>query len=322
MDAEHKGFDAWQESVRDSATTKRFLFSRLAWPARVNVVKRELIVMAVSVNGVLIAEAKIQEEMTRLRPEYTSYVRSNDGEPSEKQLREWAVEDLIEATLFRQAAVATQPVPSDERVQQYIKENAELYGTLPPEECFKLARETLQQRRMIKEIRKGVPQPGDEAVRAYYDANPGMFMMPEILRLSHICHFVNSGNKADAFLDLLRIKTDLADGRIDWLQAVENFSDSFQRDRGLFDPVSRDDVPAEIEAKLFALKEDEISDVIELDGRSLHLFRLLVREAPRVIEFKEAKEHLVGVLFEQSCQEALHAKFDALKEAAVIQREG
>lgn len=277
--------------------------------------------MAVSVNGVEIAETKIQEEMARLRPEYTSYVRSNDGEPSEEQLREWAVEDLIEAALFRQAAVATQPVPSDERVQQYLKENAGHDETLQREERFKLAREALQQRRMIKEIRKGVQQPGDEAVRAYYEANPEMFVMPETLRLSHICHFVDSGNKADAFLDLLRIKADLAGGRIDWLQAVEGYSDSFQRDRGLFDPVSRDDVPAEIEAKLFALKEDEVSDVIELEGRSLHLFRLLVREAPRVIEFKEAQEHLAGVLFEQACQEALHAKFDALKAAAVIQRE-
>ena len=276
--------------------------------------------MAVTVNGVEIPETKILEEVALLRPEYASYVQGNGGEPDEGQLREWAVEDLIEAELFRQAARTTQPLPSDERVQKYLDENAKGAETLSQEERLALGREALQQRRMIKEIRKGVKQPGEDAIRAYYDANPELFVVPETLRLSHLCRFVDAGNKADAFLDLLRIKAEIDGHRVNWVEAVAAYSESFQRDQGIFPPVSRDDVPAEIGEKLFALKPDEVSDVIELEGRSLHLFRLLVREEPKVIEFKEAKEHLSDILFEQACQEALHASFDALKEAAVIQR--
>lgn len=277
-------------------------------------------VMAVTVNGVEIAETEILEEVARLRPEYAAYVRGNGGDPDEGQLREWAVEDLIEAELFRQAARATQPVPSDERVQKYLEETAEGGEKLSQEERMVLGREALQQRRMIKEIRKGVEQPGEDAVRAYYDAHPEMFVIPEALRLSHICRFVDPGNKADAFLELLRIKAELDGHRISWAEAVETYSESFRRDQGIFPPVSREDVPAEIEAKLFALKPGEVSDVIELEGGSLHLFRLLTREEPRMIDFKEAKEHVSGILFEQACQEALHASFDALKADAVIQR--
>ncbi len=276
--------------------------------------------MAVTVNGIEIPEAKILEEMALLRPEYTSYVQGNGGEPDESQLREWAVEDLIEAELFRQAARTTQPLPSDERVQKYLDENAKRYEALSQEERLTLGREVLQQRRMLKEIRKGVKQPGEDAIRAYYDANRERFVVPETLRLSHICRFVDIGNKADAFLDLLRIKAEIDGHRISWAEAVAAYSESFQRDQGVFPTVSRDDVPEEIGEKLFALKPEEVSDVIELEGRSLHLFRLLAREEPSVIEFKDAKEHLSGILFEQAYQEALYAAFDALKEAAVIQR--
>jgi len=277
--------------------------------------------MALTVNGVEIKEAKIQDEMTRLRPEYESYVRGNGGEPSEPQLREWAEEDVVEEALFRQESVATQPVPSDERAQKFMDDHAELVKEFPEGERLARCKEALQQRRLMKELRKGVTQPGEAEIRAYYDAHAELFVVPEALRLSHICRFVEPGNKADAFLELLRIKTDVDNFRLNWVEAVENASDSFSRDSGLFEPVSRGDLPPEIEAKLFALKPGEVSDVIELGGRTLHLFKLLVKEPQQKLELKDVRERLSEVLFEEACQKALEAKFDALKAAAVIRRE-
>jgi len=279
--------------------------------------------MALRVNDVAISEAKIQDEMTRLRSGYEDYVRANGGEPSEAQLREWAEEDVIEKCLFQQAAIATQPVPSDERAQQLLEAHAELFEGIPDEERLSHGKELLQQRRLMREIRKGVKQPSEAELQAYYDSNSEMFMMPEMLRLSHICRFVDSGNKAQAFLELLRIKADVEHFKINWVEAVEANSDSFQRDQGLFTPVSQGDLPAEIEAPLFALKQGEVSDVLELEGQrqSLHLFRLLAREAPQKVAFAEAREHLEKALFEQACQDAVHTKYDELKASAVIQRE-
>lgn len=276
--------------------------------------------MALTVNGVEISEAKIQDEMTRLRPEYEAYVRANGGEPNETQLREWAEEDVIEEALFRQAAIATQPVPSDERAQQLVDDTPGLFESVPQEERLACSKATLQQRRLMKEIRKGV-KPVDEAeIRAYYDAHAELFEVPESLRLSHICRFVEPGNKADAFLELLRIKTDVGSFRLNWVEAVETCSDAFSRDHGLFEPVSRGDLPTEVEEKLFALKPGEVSDVLELGGRTLHLFKLLVKEPPRKLDLQEVRGRLSEVLFEEACREALEVKFDALRAAAVIQR--
>ncbi len=277
--------------------------------------------MGLTVNGVVIAPEKVQDEMTRLRPEYEAYVRSNGGEPDEAQLREWAEEDVIEELLFRQEAAATQPVPSDERAQQFLDDYADLFKDVPQEERLARSKAALQQRRLMKELRKGVKQPGEAEVRAYYDAHPEAFMVPESLRLSHICRFVEPGNKADAFLELLRIKADVDGFRLNWVEAVETCSDAFARDHGMFDPVSRGDFPPEIEAKLFALKPGEVSDVVELGGRTLHLFKLLVKEPPQKLDLIDVQERVSEGLFEEACREALDAKFDALKASAVIQRE-
>lgn len=275
--------------------------------------------MAVTVDGVEIPESEIVGEMERLRTEYDSYVRREGGEPSEAQLREWAVEDLVEEALFRKAAVASQPVPSDERVRQELEVHASAYADVPEGERFPRARAALQQRRLMREIRKGVTPPSEAEVRAYYDAHPELFVSPEALRLSHICRYVEPDTRAAAFLELLRIKAEVEKGTATWFEAVETCSDSFERDGGLFATVARDELPAEIEEKLFALKPDEISDVIDFGEQTLHLFRVMARMEPEQVAFEAAKEHLTGILFEQLCQDALNAKFDELKAASVIQ---
>ena len=277
--------------------------------------------MAVTVNGVEVKESDIQAEIKRLRPEYEAYVSANGGAPDEAQLREWAEEDLIEEALFRAAAVASQPVPSDDRVRQELEAHAETYKDVPEEERFVRGREALQQRRLIKEIRKRIAHPGEAAVRAYFDQHPEQFVAPEALRLSHLCRYVDPGTRSDVLLDLLRIKTDLSQSKVAWVEAVEACSDTFRQDSGMFATVARNELPAEIEKQLFALRPGEISDVIDFGQGTLHLFRLLAHLEPEKVAFETVKEHLAGVLFEQACQDALHAKFDELKAAAVIRRE-
>ena len=275
--------------------------------------------MAVKVDGVEIPESVIQAEISRLGPEYHEYVKREGGEPSDAQLREWAIENLVEETLFRQAAVSTQPVPSEDRVRQELEAHAEAYQDVPEAERFAKAQVALQQRRLMREIRKGVKPPAEAEVRAYYDANPDLFVAPEGVRLSHVCRFVNPQTRAAAFLDLLRIKTELEQNKMKWTEAVERYSDSFQRDYGLFATVARGELPPEIEEKLFALKEDGLSDVIDFGQQTLHLFKLMAHLQPGPVSFESVKEHLTGVLFEQSCQDALNAKFDEMKAAAVIE---
>jgi len=275
--------------------------------------------MGVTVDGVEIPESEIQAEMARLRQGYDEYVKREGGEPNEVQLREWAAEGLVEGALLKKEAAATQPVPSDERIRKELETNASAYAGFPEEARPDLARTALQKRRLTREIKKGVPQPSEAEVRAYYDANGDQFEMPESLTLSHICRFVDFTSRADVFLELLRVKTDVEQGRLTWREAVEAYSDTAEKDGGLFGTLPRWEMPGDIEKKLFALNPGEMSDVIETDGQTLQIFRVLARVAPKKLSYGEIKDHLKNMMFEQACGDALNARIDALKAAAVIE---
>ena len=273
--------------------------------------------MAVKVDGVEITEQEIQAEIEALRPEYVEYVRQQGGEPSDEQVREWAVENLIEGLLLRQEAIKTQPVPNEERVRKEL-ESAD-YSAFPEAQRAEQARVNLQQRRLVREIRKTVKPPADEEARAFYAGNPEVFVAGEGLRLSHICRWVDPVTRADAFLDLLRIKSEIEQGRISWIEAVQAYSDTAERDAGMFATVTRGDLPKEAEEALFALVPGAISDVIELDTQTLHLFKLLVKLESQQMPYEAVEANLKSSLFEQACQDALNARLDLLKAAAAIE---
>jgi hypothetical protein len=277
--------------------------------------------MSLTVNGVAIPEEKIVEEMARLREGYETYVRQSGGEPSEVQLREWAEEDLIEGELIRQEALVTQPEPSEAQALKNIEECPGFYKNIQEGERLAQSKVALRVHSFEKAIRKQVARPDEAELRRYYDERPELFMTSEALRLSHICRRVGPGgtDMPSAYLDLLHLKSELANARLNWFEAIES-SDTYRQDYGMFDIVMRGELPPAIEAKLFALETGEVSDVIDFDGSRVHLFRLLVKEPPQKVAFKEVREELSRVLFEQAYQHALEAAIDALKAKAVIER--
>jgi parvulin-like peptidyl-prolyl isomerase len=278
--------------------------------------------MAVTVNGVLIAEALVVSEMERLRADYVAYVTQNGGEASEVQLREWAEENLIEAELLRQEAAATQPEPSEERARKWLAEHESHYAQVPEAELVARAKDDLRVRRLEKEMRKRVPKPSESEVRREYDAHAERYVTPERLRVSHICRLIGPGGstKAAGYLELLRIKTDLASGALSWYEAIEA-SDTYQEDRGMFGALARGELTKEVDETLFALAQGQVSDVVELGGASLHLFRVLAVEPPAAVPFESVREGLGLSMFEQAYQSSLETLFDALRAKAEVRRE-
>jgi len=275
--------------------------------------------MAVKVDGVEIPEQKILSEIDALRPAYVEYVQKHGGEPSEEQLRDWAVENLVEGVLLRNEAIKTQPVPNEERVRKELESDD--YSAFPEEQRAEEARVALQQRRLLREMRKGVKPPSDEEVRAFYTENASSLMLGEGVQLGHICRLVTPATRANEFLELLRIKSEIEQGQIGWFEAVRAYSDTVERDLGYFDfsTVRRGELPEAVEEALFALEPGAISDVIDLDIQTLHLFRLLHKEESRQVSHDEIAADLKTVLFERAYQEALDAHLDALKATAVIE---
>jgi len=276
--------------------------------------------MSLSVNGVLIPEDKIGAEVSRMRERYEKYTRENGAEPKEAELREWAEENLIEAEVFKQAAENEVENPSAERVRQYVQTLVKQGDQMPEAELAAQAETELRLHALVKKVRKDVPRPTEAATRAFYEAHQDYFVSGEQLLLSHLCRFFYPVDKSALFLDLLRIKSEIESARLDWSDAVSRFSDTAEKDGGMFDPVVRGDWPEAIESQLFALAPGQISDVIEIEGTSLHLFRLIVKEPSVPLPFKDVRQSISDQLFEVSCQNALDARLDALKASAQILR--
>ena len=271
------------------------------------------------VNGVEISDLEIEQAMSKIRADYEAYVKREGGDADEAQLREWATENLVEALLFRLHAVAHQPMPSAERIQQELSQNAVAYQAYAEEQRSQKAREALQERRLLRQIRKGVLPPDKQKLREYYEAHPEVFVVPEMLQLTHICLVVNPITRAERMVELLQLKSMIEQGRLTWLDAVHAYSESFEQDHGIFAQVSRGELPEETEKKLFNLQPGQISDVIDFDGGTLHLFQVLKHCESRCSDFNEVRESLAEVLFETDCRDALNAMYDELKASAVIQ---
>lgn len=276
--------------------------------------------MSLSVNGVPIPEESVAAEISRMRESYEHYVRENGAEPKDDELREWAEENLIEEEVFRQEAEKVLPTLDEDRVRQYAEALARQENAPASSDLTARAARELKAHALMKNIRRQVSRPREPDVRAYYDSHPEQFVRGEVVRLSHLCRFFYPANKSELFLDLLRIKSEVAGARLEWAAAVERFSDTFAQDGGLFDAVMAGELPKAVESQLFALAPGEMSDVVELGGRSLHVFRLLAKEPPASLALKEVRQPIADLLFDQACQAALETHLDALKVAAEIRR--
>jgi len=278
--------------------------------------------MRLVVNGIEIPEEVVTREAERLRHPYEEYVRANGGEPDEAQLREWAVEGVIESELVRQEACATQPIPSEARIRQELTQYADTYQPYPEAERAARARAGLQVRRYLKQIRKDVPVPDEAAARNYFDTHAELFKVAEGVRLEHVCRFVDLASRPSVYMSLLQLKSDVEAGRVDWREeAVPYYSDTYNRDGGAFAVVTRGELPEAIERDLFALQPGQWSDVIDFGNGTLHLFKVTERLLPRALSFEEVRETVIQSLYRVAAEEAVYARIDELKNKASIQRE-
>src|SRR3712207_1451088 len=71
-------------------------------------------VMPWYVDGELVDDAQVRNEAQMMRPRYQESVTDMDPIEAEMQLREWALENVIERILLRQTALADpEPVPPE-----------------------------------------------------------------------------------------------------------------------------------------------------------------------------------------------------------------
>jgi parvulin-like peptidyl-prolyl isomerase len=151
----------------------------------------------------------------------------------------------------------------------------------------------------------------EKEIRDNYEENKDGYYHPERVNALHI--LVDSEALADEIVKQVR-------------SGKENFADMVRRhsqgaeainDGGETGPVAKGEYPYELEEPLFALKNGEISEVIQ-SVYGYHIFKMVKREKSRAMTFEESKDHIRARLLEQKREEEFAQWLSQLRKAASI----
>ena len=252
----------------------------------------------------------------------------NDEET--EQVQEVAIERIIARELIFQQALAEGVVATDEQItKETVKVMAnfpspeEFYATLEKagvdkDSYYRMIRQDLSVNMLTEKKALNAPEPSDEEVKAFFEANPEKMRKPAQVRASHILVKATDDESDEA-------KTK-ADDIYRQVQADEaNFAALAQEhsacpsgeqggDLGFFGPGS---MVKEFEAAAFALKPGEISDVVKTPF-GYHLIKVTERQEENTLSFDEIKPQIVSFLQEQAGAKQLHAWVEELRSKAEI----
>lgn len=272
--------------------------------------------MTLKVNGHVVPESLIRQEMERLRPEYEEAFKEMPAQQREQQLREWARENVVEHLLLAQEA-QRRNYPVDEGV--LTSRFAEMVGeeSLSEEEARKVKEDLrlqMQLEQLMEEIAQTIEPPEEEVIKQYYDAHPEEFTIPEQVNAGHIVFYINQNqNKIQAYQKIVEVEKRLKAGE-SFEQLAQSASECQEWQLGWF---TRGQMVQAFEDAVFALKPGQVSDII-LTEYGYHIARLYDRQPARLLPFDEVRSQIAERLRQERLQERLFELVDQLKETAEI----
>jgi parvulin-like peptidyl-prolyl isomerase len=149
---------------------------------------------------------------------------------------------------------------------------------------------------------------GDDEVRAYYDGRPDEFFLPERVQVSQI--LVSTEHEAVEIWEKARFSDEEGFRALARARSVGPEA-SGGGEMGVF---HKGQLPAEMEAAVFAMKEGEVSPVVE-SSYGYHIFRLDKRLAPEQVPFESAVPSIRRKLLSLKTEAAAARHVEELKKS-------
>jgi peptidyl-prolyl cis-trans isomerase C len=168
----------------------------------------------------------------------------------------------------------------------------------------------------------------DEDVKKYYDQNPARFEQPETLRASHILlatrdprtgQDFGDGVKKDKLKKAEELLKQIRDGE-DFAKLARDFSeDTGSKERGgELPPFPRGQMMAEFETAAFALKTNQVSEVVST-AFGYHLIKAIEKIPAKKIELAKVADDIKQFLKAQELQKGLPDYVAKLRKAAGVE---
>ena len=284
--------------------------------------------MAIMVNGEKIDDVLIEEEVERMRPQYQTVFKDQSPQEQEKQLREWARENVIERILIQQQARKDPKPISAKKIDEALKRMVQEYGGedqfyestgLPKSDTTKIKKDIelqLRVERLLEEICANMSQPTEMQILKYYKDNSENYMSPERVHAAHIVKHIDVHTSAKkAKQAILKIQREIKSGK-KFEEVASRMSDcpGNEVDLGYFSPgqmvQSFDDV-------VFSMNKNEISDVFRTEF-GYHIAKVYDTKPKTPIPIDQVKEGIAKQLYEDSRNTTIESFIDELKAKSEI----
>ena len=230
--------------------------------------------------------ARVTKEMERLPAPSRAYLQAPDRK---KQF----VENMILNELLY-AEGQKQGYDKDEDIDRQVND----------------LRRRLVVQRVVREFQKP-PEITDEQAKKYYDDNPNLYSSTQI-RASHI--LVKDEAQAKEIRD--QVKADPSKfAEIAKEKATDKTSGAKGGDLGMF---GQGRMVPEFERAAFALKPNEISDVVKTQY-GYHVILVVERKEGERRPFDQVKEQIKATMRNKALQDSMQGRFDGLKSEAKLQ---
>jgi parvulin-like peptidyl-prolyl isomerase len=286
--------------------------------------------MALYVNEEKIESTLIASEMDRLRPDYQQVFKNQSTQEQEKQLADWARENIIEATLFRQQARETFPEIELKEIQNSLQQLLEhegqdgtLYQRLQAgvQEQQKLHAEIADQirhERLHSQITNNIQQPSEKQIRKYYDLHlTDRFTIPEMVHAAHIVKHPNADeSKEQQHQQMCQIKEKLDSGTpFEELAEANSDCPDSGGDLGFF---ARGKMVPAFEEIAFNLEPGSYSNVFETEF-GWHITKVIEKHPPAPCSLEKVREVIVRDLTREAEEKVIEQFLDTLKEKGHIE---
>lgn len=283
------------------------------------------------INGEKVETAAIETEIDRLRPSYQQVFQDQPAQQQEQQLAEWAKENVIESTLFRQAAVKAFPAITDDEIQAALNGLLENENEMGPihqqmaagDEVQKHLQDSiaaqLRQEKLSRQVTDDVPAPTDKAVQKYYEANLAeRFTIPEMVRAAHIVKHPGPDTTPEEMRAQMQAILDKLNSGTPFEELARENSDCPDQagDLGFF---PRGQMVPVFEEVVFNLAPGSRSDIFETEF-GLHIAKVYETRPATPCPLEQVREVIIRDLSQQAKEKAIEKFLDAQKEKAVIEQ--
>ena len=286
--------------------------------------------MTLYVNEEKVESTLIEAEVNRLRPSYQQVFEAQPKDEQEKQLTQWARENIIEAALFRQEAQKAFPQIDPRQTENTLRQLLEQEGQDGPlhqrlqaesDDLHKLHDEIadqIRQENLYSKITAGIAQPSEKEIHKYYDQHRGdRFTIPEMVHAAHIVKHSNADESTEEqYQQMCQIKEKLNNG-ISFEELAKANSDcpDSAGDLGFF---ARGKMVPAFEEIVFNLEPGSYSDVFETEF-GWHIAKVIEKRPSIPCDLDQVREVIVRDLTQQAGEKAIEQFLDAQKEKAHIE---